>query len=358
MAAVKRHKPTLLDPSLPSERIFSALFRGDLLFVQSASPYFDWQKVSLKYGTTLQAVVAGAIWDFDESDRKFEERMELLSWCISRGADPDQHSHEKVFGRVPLDTTDLCLAGSSARSLVRTVDTICFDDFISDCDPQALLPGRLKAMQQLLARAVDRPKCHLVVESVVGHMWAEICRDPEFADVTILSRPMTERKLRCVFLAHSVLLCHASPVFKAMLTNKAWQEGGNHRIVLDEPPAAVNTFLSLLYSGCFPEEECSCQDIVTVAEMADKYQVERMIPGLLSQMRSRMTVDNFASICSYALKYIDLALIRDCETFVQEKARQGEIRPDERWCNATHETMNFIVDTLNLYALTVKRRIL
>ena len=21
----------------------------------------------------------------------------------------------------------------------------------------------------------DRPKCHLVVESVVGHMWAEIC---------------------------------------------------------------------------------------------------------------------------------------------------------------------------------------
>ena len=355
MAATKRHKP-LIDPTLPSERVFNALFRGDLQFVQSATSCFDWEQVSLKYGTPLQAIVAGAIWDFDEPERKFSERLELLSWCISQGADPEQHAHGKVFGRVQIERDDLILAGTSAQSLIRTVHTFCRQEFLTDLDPQSLLLPRLKAMQKLLT-ALARPKCFSVVQSVAGHMWAEICHEPEYADVTVLSRPMTDKGLRCVFLAHSVLLCHASPVFKAMLKERAWREGDNHRIILDEPPGAVDIFLSMLCSGVLPDEY-TCQEIATAAEMADKYQVDTMIPGLVAQMRRRMSVDNFATLCAYALKYSNLAMIGDCEAFVRKKAQQGEIRPESRWSNATHETMNFITETLNLYTFTVESRTL
>ncbi|CAE7763456.1 spopl, partial [Symbiodinium pilosum] len=340
--------------------VFEALFDADLRFVQSAAAAsFDWQQVSQQHGTPLQAIVAGAIFDFDEPERRFAQRLELLSWCVGRGADPDQHATEKAVGRVSVDGAELILAGTSAQSLIRTVYCLCQQDLISDMDPQSMLVSRLKTMQKRMA-AAERPTCHSVVDSVMSHMWEEMCREPDFADVAVLSQPVGPLGLRCLFRAHSVLLCHASPVFNVMLkpNHQAWRESDNHCITLDESPAAVEVFLSMLYSGCFPHADCDCDVLITVAEMADKYQVDKILPGLAAQIRRRISVDNFAMICAYAQKYSCLTLLSDCESFVREKARLGEIRPDIRWPNATNQTMDFIEETLNLYALAMKSRTL
>mmetsp|Transcript_49934 Transcript_49934/g.116592 ORF Transcript_49934/g.116592 Transcript_49934/m.116592 type:complete len:362 (-) Transcript_49934:60-1145(-) len=358
-SSAKRWKRQIFDPPWPAEATFNALFRADDFFVKGAvTPCFNWQQVSVKFGTILQAIVAGAIYDYEEPQRIFDKRLELIPWCISRGADPDQHAPEKVQCKVPVDNLDLPLAGNSAQSILSTVLCIYQQELLSDMDPLSILPHRLKMMQKLLLTS-ERPKLRLVVESIATHVWEEVSSEPEFADVAVLSMAMPPNGMRCRFPAHSVILCQASPVFDAMLKHKGWRESDSFQITLEESPDVLRIFLMMLCSGVLPMlDGKDVRDLVRVAEMADKYQVEFLVPVLLAHFRQNITIPTFASICDFGLKYKQSGLLADCSKFVGEKARAGDINPEFRWPGATHETMNFIVDTLNLYAHEVAKRTL
>ena len=91
----------------------------------------------------------------------------------------------------------------------------------------------------------------------VRNTYERIYRNKEFADVVLVRNVNAPSDDPVEFRAHALVLKSASVVFGAMLGSNTWSEGQGRRIDTKDSPAALDNFLSLVYTGCEPTTACT-----------------------------------------------------------------------------------------------------
>jgi len=312
--------------------IFQALYDGDIETVKTGASTFDWHGTSEEWGTPLLAVIAGNCFDPFSDATMVETKLKLISWCISQGADPYMHAPPCCSWRLEVGRygeVHEILGGNSAVSIVCNLlnsvkdfmDYLWYEAWEQNGDgvyqEAQEAYARLQRFQKFLVSAERGPAKTKVLEGV-ANLWEKIYKERASADVVFVCEGTNGLETReCC--AHSLVLKAASPVLSAMLDSEgAWQEGQHRRIKTEDSAAVIEHFISLVYTGCFAEGQTSAEsadaaeELIDIAEVAQRYQVDFLIAGLLPRLRRLLSDANFDLICGFALRHGEKDLQRDC----------------------------------------------
>eukprot|EP00930_Biecheleria_cincta_P068894 TRINITY_DN56721_c0_g1_i1.p1 TRINITY_DN56721_c0_g1~~TRINITY_DN56721_c0_g1_i1.p1 ORF type:complete len:383 (+),score=62.05 TRINITY_DN56721_c0_g1_i1:100-1149(+) len=303
--------------------------------VKIGAATFDWNTTSEQWGTPLLAIMVGKF--FSSNKATYEAKVKMMTWCIAQGADP--HAHAPLFcsweihaGMLNLRHGASIIGGHSAVSIVsmlihKNVTETKATGYISDeseadfeYEKCQKLDQRLRQVYDLLVFAERGPAKVHVLEGVAS-LWENIYKDRATADVVFFCNTTSgQDQKEC--RAHSLVLKAASPVLSAMLDSEsAWQEGQNRKIEVGDTVGVVEHFISLIYTGCFAEGQMTSgiepADVIEIAELAQRYQVDFLISGLIHHLHRHLSDANFDSICSFALRHGEKDLQRDCRDHVR-----------------------------------------
>ena len=118
-----------------------------------------------------------------------------------------------------------------------------------------------------------------------------------------------------------------------MLGSNTWSEGQGRRIETEDSPAALDNFLSLVYTrrietedslaaldnfvslvytGSLADSQLERQGrdavvaLIETGEMSHRYQVESFDEVITVRLRGQVTLESFPDICAFALRHRDL----------------------------------------------------
>lgn len=232
------------------------------VIVQLAPEDFDWNEPHFFHGTPLMATVNEIV----RSGQLNCEVKAMLQFCMGQGADPRTHApvargfsggwgnSTEEFPHV----TRVFHAGRSAITLALGLVSVL--ERISLYEHQGKYVDQLAAAKELLTvfgqfqpAAPSRP----VPEAAIN-MWNSVRSDQEHADVELRVSGDPDAggeagsDFGTVVMAHSLVLCHSSPVLGAML-NSSMREGQTKVVsVPGASVAAVRLLLAIVYSGVVP----------------------------------------------------------------------------------------------------------
>mmetsp|Transcript_93307 Transcript_93307/g.170927 ORF Transcript_93307/g.170927 Transcript_93307/m.170927 type:complete len:462 (-) Transcript_93307:126-1511(-) len=270
--------------SVPSERVetewlWEALFscrHAYHVIMQLAPDDFDWNAMHPVHGTPLMATVNEIV----RSGQVNRDVRSVLQWVIKHGADPRRiaptargysggwGNSTDEFPNVPRVPHN----GKSAITLVLGLINVL--ERIWNYEHKGKYQDQLSAAKELM-NIFGRFRENVPTSPVpcpVLEMWQNIQYDQEHADVEIhVTGDIVEddctsqdRDDLCIIRAHSLVLCHASPVLEVFLSNR-WSassgEGGGPKMrtvpLPGASPVAVHLLLETIYTGVMPAQPSS-----------------------------------------------------------------------------------------------------
>lgn len=244
-----------------------------------------------------------------------------------------QHTPVNCGWAVEMGTREMRLGGNSALSLVCNLQGEIEEwrkDVDDDWERSSLISSISARLRTFLKIFTSAPRGAHRVQVLAGvvDLWDRLYQHTSSADVIFVARGGREH------YAHSTILTLASPVLSAMLQSGTWAEGKCKRIEIQDSSAAIEDFLSLIYTGGLSAkqlDEGSCDSqlregskhhssltdpashLLEVAEIACRYQVNMLVAPLVSRLRGSVSTPTFDCICSFALRHTEKDLQKECE---------------------------------------------
>jgi len=317
--------------------MFQALCNGDIAGAKSKAVGFDWHATSDVWGTPLLAIFSGYCFQPEEADETMiNTKTTLVKWCILQGADPHQHAPRSCNWKVPVGETNVDIAGNSALSFLANAShgiemTLDETDYTDDerFDRLSDVESRLEFFSALISQNLGPPKVR-VLEGVVS-AWEKIYQDRAAADVVFVCHDAKECR------AHSLVLKAVSPVLSAMLDqNSSWREAQHQKIETTDSLGAIENFVALVYTGSFAEGQLEdgtigAKELIQIAEVAQRYQVEFLMPALTIRLRNDVSNATFDMICDFAIRHVNFDLQSVCMSHASSKTKRMSWAECEGW---------------------------
>lgn len=139
-----------------------------------------------------------------------------------------------------------------------------------------------------------------------------------------------------ILRAHKKLLSMMSPVFEAMFSDK-WNT--RDRIIIDDVSyAAFKEFLQVFYKN---EVEITEQNVGELLHLADKYNIEELVPSCQTFLIDHLTMDNCINSMNFATVYDIVELKKKCEELISENT--AAILGTETFQQCTTESLTEIL---------------
>merc|ERR1711924_9885 len=266
--ASSRHFPwTASNPTWTS--VVHAIVFGRIGLVRSP----EETEEANKYGSVMTA-----------SDAEFQDRLDLLEHALEYGADPYIPTPAECnlnLGWGSEDAGDIEV-DPKEKNVVELL--LALEREIKSRDHwQENWRDDLERINKLLTIIVRSDAGEGVADNVSIHgkvvdMWTSVLADGEAADVVISAKSPGSSSTNFEEVpALRVILCHASPVLKAMLTG-SMREGVSQKIVVDDCSGdAVKMLLALLYTGTLTgEDEPQMGTMLDALMLAHRWQVQHV----------------------------------------------------------------------------------
>jgi len=305
--------------------IWEALAMGEARALQGAdTSSFQWRDMHQDFGSPLHAILFGKISNAtgnDASDsvdhvrfgslissdsQRRRSRLSLLRMAMESGADPDIPAppscdcelfwHFEKHGQLQ-KTKFISFTGKSALQCLLAAKRVITELDVRDwmCELEAI-----DEAVDILSKS-GPPTNKIAVSEGVVETWEAVLNDTASTDVVLRAEGSGNAEVK----AHSVVLCGASPVLKAMLSTTSMREGDRRVIeIKDSSIQAVGLLLVLIYTGTTGagEEEPQVPVMLSALDLAHRWQVLHVASMLASAVASRLDPDNFEAAMDAALR--------------------------------------------------------
>jgi len=186
----------------------------------------------------------------------------------------------------------------------------------------------------------------------------------ESRDLTDVVLVATAGDQQTDFPAHKLVLQAASNVFRAMLTSSDWKENRSSRVSIQTSSAALDNFLSLIYTGCLSEAQISREGVEAVkvlldtSELTERYQVEWASEALIHKLRGQISQETFELLASFALRHGSKNLQVNCQEFAKEEKQALSDEDWKRWLDGLSEESRTLADGGDCREAKRRRRLL
>lgn len=331
------------------EWLWQGLRQGQVDLVKSLAPSdFDWNSLHDQFGTPLMAVVHKTVL-FGGSSLQ-ESLHGLVRWIISHGGDPrkaavdatalsvglppqppgphwklyedaremwwcydgplgmfyceankthtiKRYSHEQIEPDMEAE----CHAGHSAISLTLVIREKLINHGYDD---DAMI-DRADALLKVFAEAgeliCNQSQPAMTVNPCTVDLWTAALQDIDLADVEL-------RADGGVVKAHSLLLCNASSVLRAMLRGQMQEATSKAISVPGVSVEALRYLLALIYTGFWEEDEPSATIQLQALDLAHRWQVKHVVEGLELTLISVMKQEIAAASPEQQVNLLDKVL--------------------------------------------------
>jgi len=255
----------------PDEWVWSAIAAGDVAVVRAAPTGFDACGIHPRYGSVLTAFLQALLnlegRFLQEAHNRGRRAKDLIEELGRRGARPDLVIQSASFEvkslyrdwRITGDVTAMQVVTQMRNDLLRCRYEDLTDrseDDAESADADAGILTELIERYAELAVQNGRSMPRSLIPDAVVDTWERCLKDRASADVDLVS---PDGRACC----HSLILARASPVVAAMLAS-GMREGQSREVMLQEPVRVAELFLSLLYTGCLPQEPERSAEIPTL----------------------------------------------------------------------------------------------
>mmetsp|Transcript_40306 Transcript_40306/g.94407 ORF Transcript_40306/g.94407 Transcript_40306/m.94407 type:complete len:339 (+) Transcript_40306:163-1179(+) len=265
---------------------------GDIEALKRFTPVcFDWSLCDSPYKTP---VLHAAILDGVTRPELHDNILEILSWLLKMGADPQQKapSNANRFDiwkthRPETTTVTLKCAGHTALSLALALREALMGSGVEFPDECTFLEAVVSVIS-MPARKAPR----VAINPGVLDRWEKVLEMTETHNVTFETADGE-------VTAHDILLMASSPVLRVMLES-SMVEGKQKRIkVKDAASGGVSLFVEMLYTNA-TRRGPDYKTVLTALDLAHRWQVENVVQILADALRDMITFDSFVLIAEAA----------------------------------------------------------
>lgn len=173
-----------------------------------------------------------------------------------------------------------------------------------------------------------------------GHL-SRLLDSGRFADVTLR---VGGEEIR----AHRAVLAARSPVFDAMLSSGMKEQRLHEVHIKESEPGTVRRMLRFMYEGAMEEAELQQDDdVVSLLELAHKYDVASLVELCVSTLQLRLADDKAADFLMIAEHLALDGFRRDCIDFIATSyERLAEVQASEGFARLAQKRPHLLIDIL------------
>merc|ERR1712013_968116 len=127
-------------------------------------------------------------------------------------------------------------------------------------------------------------------------------------------------------------------------------------------PAALDNFLSLIYTGSLGEAHLEKEgrdaviDLIETAELAHRYQIESFHEALALRLCGRISLESFEDASAFALRCRHEQLKKSCLNFAREHKATSNFQAWQTWVDSLSPQVRQFIMVMDDAQQTSKRR--